>query len=75
MQLLVQHLVHNKDIRNTSKFIKEKTLQHHFYVMFLWVSPNMKLTQSHFQFISIDTEQCRICLEMAKLVNPPIIIM
>lgn len=74
MQLLVQYLVHNKYIRNTSIFIKEETLQHYFYVMFLWASPVMKLIQSHFRFIVTDTEQCGICLEMAKLVNPSVII-
>lgn len=42
--------------------------------MFLWASLIMKLIQSHFQCIVTNTEHCGICLEVAKLVNPSVII-
>lgn len=48
---------------------------YHFYVMFLWVSLIMKSLKSHFQFTVIDTEQRGICFEMAKLVNPSVVVL
>ena len=34
----------------------------------------MKLEKSHFLFIVTDIEQCGICPEMAKLVNPSAVV-